>query len=179
MTRPSLLPPSAGQLERDLESVMDRELFAGVNNDPEDTTIPIRHIFNVDKVSDILLPYIAFMFSVDYWEDAWSEEQKREIIKAAFGVHSIKGTLKSIEDVCAALGFTVTQIEEGVDGHWANYKVHIGEPISNEVAETLKRLITSTAPLRCNLVEIVFSEAQHDYDGTIPYDGTYNYGRVV
>lgn len=174
-----LLPPSATQLQVDLVKAFDRDLFEGLNVfDTDAETVPFRHLYNPDTIPANLIPYVAFVLSVDYWDDEWSESQMREVVRNAYRVRAIKGTLQSVETVCEALGFTVTTITESSGVDWAKYNITIGQPISNDVAALLIRLIESTAPLRSELETITYTAAVNNYDGAVTYDGSFNYGTV-
>lgn len=74
MTSQSVLPPNAITPERALESVLSH-----VGDLPGD----IRIIKNPDTCPADLLPWLAWEYAVTYWNPDWSEQQKREIIKAA------------------------------------------------------------------------------------------------
>ena len=174
----NLLPPTASDLEKDLVRSFDRDLFTGLNFFSDDDAIPIKNLYNPDKLSAQLLPYIAYVLSVDFWDDTWSDSQKREVIRDAYKVQSKKGTLQSVRDACQSLGFTVSMITENVGGNWAVYDIEIAQPISNSVAAVLRNLIEVTAPLRNELMTISYTAAQHNYDGSIQYDGSFNYGTI-
>lgn len=95
----SLLPPNATTLETSLEGTIERI---------SDVPTPARDVWNADNCPSDLLPWLAWAFSVDFWDTSWTDDQKRASIKAAVGVQRIKGTIGSVTQALAALGFGVT-----------------------------------------------------------------------
>lgn len=98
----SLLPPNATGLERALESATSRLSVVPV---------PVRDIWSPDDCPASLLPWLAWALSVDGWENGWTERQKRDSIKAAYYVHSHKGTAAAMRAALAALGLGLQVIE--------------------------------------------------------------------
>lgn len=45
-----------------------------------------------------LLPWLASVFSVDFWRDTWPEAKKRSVIARSIDLHRRKGTLSAIKD---------------------------------------------------------------------------------
>ncbi|NKW09412.1 phage tail protein I [Ochrobactrum tritici] len=79
----SILPNYATKLERDLEQVT---AFA---------ELPIEELANaLDpwKIDIRFLPWLAFRFAVDFWNDDWSEFQKRDVVARQFNLQRLKGT---------------------------------------------------------------------------------------
>ncbi|WNO10550.1 phage tail protein I [Teredinibacter sp. KSP-S5-2] len=93
----SLLPPNRSELERALEKTLQRTTYI---------PIPLDTLWNPWACPAVLLPWLAWAVSVDYWESGWSVEQKRQAIADSLFVHQQKGTLASIERVLANLGVT-------------------------------------------------------------------------
>lgn len=57
------------------------------------TPIPLRQLWDPQACPTNLLPYLAWAFSVDRWDAAWPDEAKRDVITAAYYIHSRKGTM--------------------------------------------------------------------------------------
>lgn len=57
------------------------------------------------------LPWLAYAYSVDTWNDVWPEATKRAVVANSIAVHTHKGTRGGVEDALAALGVEV-KIEE-------------------------------------------------------------------
>lgn len=98
----SLLPPNATAQERAIEAVLERVA---------DVPVPVRAIWSPDDCPAALLPWLAWTFSVDGWENSWTEQQKRDSIKAAYYVHSRKGTAAAMRAALAALGLGLVVVE--------------------------------------------------------------------
>ncbi|ENN6810711.1 phage tail protein I [Vibrio fluvialis] len=91
----SKLPPSASKMERVMEQVFWEEL-ALIERD-------IHNFYDPYQCRVDLLPYLAWEMSVDYWDENWSEQTKRDVIAASNPIHTTKGTRyaldKSIESI--------------------------------------------------------------------------------
>lgn len=53
------------------------------------------------------LPWLAYAYSVDTWNDVWPESVKRSVVANSISVHTHKGTRGGVEDALAALGVDV------------------------------------------------------------------------
>ncbi|APQ13423.1 phage tail protein I [Pseudomonas oryzihabitans] len=93
-----LLPPNSTHLERRL---------AQVGSAISDVPVPTRSVWNPDTAPAEQLPWLAWALSVDAWDPLWSENQKRQTIRASLQVHRSKGTFGAIKDALAALGFPI------------------------------------------------------------------------
>lgn len=98
-TSVSLLPPNATTLETAMEGSVARIT---------DVPTPCRDVWNADNCPSDLLPWLAWAFSVDFWDSTWTDDQKRASIKAAVAVQRIKGTIGSVTQALGALGYGVT-----------------------------------------------------------------------
>lgn len=99
---PSLLPPQATALERDLEQATAR-----MANVPT----PFATLWNHATCPADLLGWLAWANSVDEWDTNWPEEIKREAIRIAPLLHQCKGTVWALQNALKPLG-TFTTIEE-------------------------------------------------------------------
>jgi len=57
------------------------------------------------------LPHLAWALSVDVWDDAWDEAQKRNVIAAAPIVHRFKGTDMAVETALKAFNLDYDDVE--------------------------------------------------------------------
>ncbi len=113
----SLLPPNATLLEKRLAQVC-----AGI----EGVAIPVRDVWSPAACPTPLLPWLAWGFGVDQWDNEWTELQKREAISKALYVQRHKGTIGAVRAAVATLGYDVT-IQE-----WFN-QLPAGEPYTFDV----------------------------------------------
>lgn len=74
---------------------------------------------NPDICEEKYLPFLAFAFKVDFWDESLSVEDKRALIKQSLALHRYKGTTWAIEKVFEALNI------KAVVKEWFNYS---GEP---------------------------------------------------
>lgn len=91
----SLLPINSTQLER-------AAVLAGARI--SDLAVITREIWNAESCPAELLPWLAWAWSVDAWQNDWSERQKRDTIKQAIAVQRVKGTIGAVRQALAALG---------------------------------------------------------------------------
>jgi len=98
----TLLPPNATQQERAIEGATTRI---------SDVPVRVRQMWSPDDCPAALLPWLAWAMSVDSWENTWTEQQKRDTIKASFYVHRRKGTVAAVRAAIAALGLGLRVIE--------------------------------------------------------------------
>ena len=98
---PTLLPPNATPLERALEAATR----------PRASEEVIRQVWDPWACPAKLLPWLAWAFSVDYWEEGWSEDQKRAVIAASIEVHQRKGTPAAMRNAVRPLGLELTLLE--------------------------------------------------------------------
>lgn len=143
MNKP-LLPGNSTPLER-----AAAEALAGIQRVP----VPLRTLWNPATCPVELLPYLAWAFSVDRWDPAWSETAKRSVIAAAFYVHKRKGTISALRRAVEPLGYLL-RVEEW----WqtvppatpGTFAVDIGvleTGITEGTFEELERLIDDARPI--------------------------------
>lgn len=87
-------------LEKWLERVSGKRIEA--------LPIPVRSLHSFADCPAVLLPWLAWERSVDYWRDDWSEQTKRDVIAASVAVHRKKGTLTAVRQAIAATGLQAT-----------------------------------------------------------------------
>ncbi|PBB02600.1 phage tail protein I, partial [Klebsiella pneumoniae] len=73
-----------------------------------DLSVPLRDLWNPWKCPVKFLPYLAWAFSVDRWEETWSETEKRQAVSDAFWIHQRKGTVAAVRRVIETLGYSMT-----------------------------------------------------------------------
>lgn len=153
-TAKHLLPLGSSDLEKKASECL-REAVS------HQITIP--ELINPDKCPVNLLPYLAWAFSVDRWEDAWSESFKRQTIKQAYYIHKKKGTINAIKRVVESIGHFV-ELKEwfktkpmGVPGTFSLI-FKVGESgISEELYNELIRLIEDVKPVSRHLTYLALA----------------------
>lgn len=98
----TLLPVNASNLLKDLENTSLRATELETLN---------RYVINPNLASVNILPWLAWGFSIDAWDDNWSEEIKREMIKNTISLHRIKGTRKAVQKALEIIGIFAQIIE--------------------------------------------------------------------
>lgn len=138
----SLLPPGSSQLER-----RAAEACAGIS----DLNVPLRDLWNPARCPVKFLPYLAWAFSVDRWDEKWTAAEKRKAVTDAFYIHRRKGTVAAIRRVIEAMGFSMSIAE-----WWSTHDTpgtfdltvdvsKIG--ISDELRKELERVVNDTKPV--------------------------------
>lgn len=79
--------------------------------DIENTPVPLRHLWNADTCPANLLPWLAWAFSVDRWDENWPEATKRDVIRNAWFIHAHKGTIGAVRRVVEPLGYLINVTE--------------------------------------------------------------------
>lgn len=95
MTTNTLLPMGSTLTEKRVASVLRQ----AVQNQ-----ISIADLLNPDRCPEPFLPYLAWAFSVDKWDEHWSDTAKRTAIKHAFYIHKHKGTIAALKRVVLPIG---------------------------------------------------------------------------
>ncbi|MEK2608495.1 phage tail protein I [Pseudomonas shirazensis] len=148
----ALLPNNSTPLERALGSVAhDR------------TKITLRTLYNPDTCPAHLLYQLAWAWSVDRWDDEWSEAVKRSVIRSAYFVHSRKGTIGALRRVVEPFGYLIEVVEwwqtvpEGVPGTFA-LKVGVSDAgISDETYRELSALLDDARPVSRHMTGLAIS----------------------
>lgn len=173
-------------------------LMVGVENGLKLTTpdvSPVGHLMNPDTCPVHLLGWLAWAFSVDVWDNVWSEDEKRSVLRNSVAVHRRKGTLASVKNALRGAGYgDATVIEQfgdeiydasgsydgtstyGAPDEWAEYRVRIPRPITDEQADQVRKLLATVAPARCHLRGLEYLRSDHTYNAAIRYDGQHTYG---
>lgn len=144
MTNKTLLPPSSTKLEKRLSQAMVC-----------DFPILLRSLWNPQTCPYELLPYLAWQYSVDYWDENWNEQIKRKIVAEAFEIHQHKGTKEAIRRAVGSFGYLIDLIE-----WWQNdktpgtFSLDIGvldKGITDESYNELVRIIEDVKPVSRHL----------------------------
>lgn len=188
----SLLPPGSSALERRLA-----QACSGIS----DLNVPLRDLWNPWKCPAKFLPYLAWAFSVDRWEETWTETAKRQAVSDAFWIHQRKGTVAAVKRVIEGLGYSMT-IEEwwevadpagtfrleidlndiGITETMINELERIigdAKPVSRHISQlTLSVSTKGIANVGCAILdgeEITIYPTRYTPDESIYYDGQAHY----
>ena len=144
-----LLPGNATELERNAAQAL-----AQIQRVP----IPLRDLWNPDTCPVELLPYLAWAFSVDRWSPAWPESAKRAAIRAAYFIHSRKGTIGALRRVVEPLGYLIEvrqwwqEVPLGVPGTFRLLIGVLDTGIDEAMYQELTFLIDDAKPLSRHLI---------------------------
>ncbi|MCI4210888.1 phage tail protein I [Dickeya dianthicola] len=143
----SLLPPSASDFMRHVASSTQHLSEIAVDLDT---------LWDVGRCPAQLLPYLAWALSVDRWDKRWSEQTKRQVIKAAWLVHRQKGTIAALRRVVEPFGYLIRITEWWqTGGQPGTFRLDIGVQDAGITEETyleLERLIADAKPVSRHLL---------------------------
>lgn len=170
-----------------------------------DLSVPLRDLWNPWKCPVKFLPYLAWAFSVDRWEEAWSETEKRQAVSDAFWIHQRKGTVAAVRRVIETLGYSMTLQEWWkVADPAGTFRLEIdlndigitesmikeleriigdAKPVSRHISQlTLSLNVTALASIGSAFIDsevITVYPPEYVPDGGIYYDGQQHYSGNV
>lgn len=170
-----------------------------------DLSVPLRDLWNPWRCPVKFLPYLAWAFSVDRWEETWSETEKRQAVSDAFWIHQRKGTVAAVRRVIETLGYSMTLQEwwEVADPA-GTFRLEIdlndigitetmikeleriigdAKPVSRHISQlTLSASAYGTANIGAGMVDgeiITVYPPGYEPEGSIYYDGQQYYFGVI
>lgn len=152
----SLLPPGSSALERRLA-----QACSGIS----DLSVPLRDLWNPWKCPVKFMPYLAWAFSVDRWEETWSEKEKRQAVSDAFWIHQRKGTVAAVRRVIETLGYSMTLQEwwEVADPA-GTFRLEIDLNdigITESMIKELERIIGDAKPVSRHISQMTLGVSSH------------------
>lgn len=165
----------AGSLPRN-STPLERALVAAWDGEADH---PLKHLYNADACPAHLLPYLAWAWSVDRWNNDWPENSKRAACRAAWLIHQRKGTLGALRRVVEPLGhlLNVTEwFELDPPGPPGTFSLEVGVAeggISDEMYQELLWLIDDAKPVSRHVValSITLQTPGYLYLGAAVVDG--------
>lgn len=143
----SLLPSGSSTLERRLA-----QSCSGIS----DLQVPLRTLWDPTTCPTSFLPYLAWAFSVDRWDETWEESIRRRVVQDAFYIHQHKGTTSAIRRVVEPFGFLIRIVEWWQTGDLpGTFRLDIGvqdQGITDETWQELERLIDDAKPCSRQLI---------------------------
>lgn len=183
----SILPSNSTRIERAIEYAMRSKIDLSV----------ISKLMDPDQCPEHLLPWLAWALSVDFWDDNWSIEARRQVVRESVQIHRRMGTAGSVRRALVSAGFASAKIVERYgwerydgqhirDGsinrdspdHWAEFRVDIPQAISIEQAHFIRAMLEIVAPAHCHLRVLNFTQAANIYNGKIARNGAHTRGHV-
>lgn len=142
-----------------------------------DLSVPLRDLWNPWRCPVKFLPYLAWAFSVDRWEETWTETAKRQAVSEAFWIHQRKGTVAAVRRVIETLGYSMTLQEWWEVADPAGTfrleidlnEIGITEPMINE----LERIIGDAKPVSRHISQLMLSASSKGISniGAALFDG--------
>lgn len=148
----SLLPHNRTPLEAAIDAAAE-----------EDLATMLRRLYNPDTCPAEMLYLLAWAWSVDRWDDRWSEAVKRSVIRSSFYIHSHKGTIGALRRVVEPFGYLIEVVEwwnmvpEGVPGTFA-LKVGVSDAgIDEGTYKELTALLDDARPVSRHMTALAIS----------------------
>ncbi|MEI2504445.1 phage tail protein I [Klebsiella pneumoniae] len=133
-----------------------------------DLSVPLCDLWNPWRCPVKFLPYLAWAFSVDRWEETWSEKEKRQAVSDAFWIHQRKGTVAAVRRVIETLGYSMTLQEwwEVADPAGTfRLEVDLNDiGITESMIKELERIIGDAKPVSRHISQLTLSASA---DGTV------------
>ena len=151
MNDTTLLPPSATDEERAIDLATARL---------GDVPVLVREAWNPETCPAELLPWLAWAFSVDEWQDTWTEAEKRGVIQNALYVHKKKGTLAALKRAVEPLGYIIRIIEwfeESPPGTPYTFRLEVGvldKGVNEAIYDQMVRLIETYKNVRSQMLAL-------------------------
>lgn len=148
----SLLPPGACPQEKALEQA-NAELITAINSNR------VRDVKNPDLCPLHLLPWLAWEFAVDFWDENWTEAEKRQVIKDAAYVHQHRGTAGAVRRSLSSVSLPTNVVEWWQDTpRQAPYsfrvEVYSEQAIDQSLYRSIRRQVEKSKNLRSQLSTI-------------------------
>lgn len=147
-----LLPPNSTLLERNVSHINQRNTQLAVQ---------IASISRLDDVPDGFLPFLAWQYSVDSWDNRWQPSLQRQLIKKAFRQHQIKGTITAIRQILEQFGYTAKFVEwwqtnpQGVAGTFTLELDLNGNELTEQTYHEVNRLVSDAKPVSRHLTNLM------------------------
>ncbi|HBU6376191.1 TPA: phage tail protein I [Klebsiella variicola] len=142
-----------------------------------DLSVPLRDLWNPWRCPVKFLPYLAWAFSVDRWEETWSETEKRQAVSDAFWIHQRKGTVAAVRRVIETLGYSMTLQEwwEVADPA-GTFRLEIDLNdigITETMIKELERIIGDAKPVSRHMTQITLATGSQGvaWAGAVTVDG--------
>ncbi|QKJ48262.1 phage tail protein I [Proteus columbae] len=118
--------------------------------------VPLRQLWNANTCPVDLLPYLAWAWSVDRWDENWSESVKRQVVRDSMFIHRHKGTIGAIKRVVEPFGYVIKVTEWWQTGDPpGSFRLDVGvldNGITPEIHDELERLIADARPVSRHLL---------------------------
>lgn len=126
-----------------------------------DLSVPLRDLWNPWRCPVKFLPYLAWAFSVDSWDESWSEQEKRTAVSESVWLHQRKGTIAAIRHVVEKMGYSFSIAEWWkVADPAGTFRLEVDVNdigITSRILDELTRLINDTKPVSRHLAQFNIS----------------------
>jgi len=165
MSNLTLLPPNESKFLKDKEVAFRKVI--------PDHALQID--FDPMTCNDKLLPYLAQVWQVLYWDESWTAVQKRKMVRDAREIHKHIGTAFAIEKMFEALDMNSRLVEwyeyDGEPYHFFVEVVLEDKPLTPELLKKIHNYIGVYKNVRTQLDYVSLSyevkKQMHTHGGTV------------
>lgn len=93
----------------DYELALSEAMAAAFAGLPDAWSIP--DVLSWQRCPAVLLPWLAWEWSVDEWQRDWPVATQRAVIGASWGLHSVKGSAGAMDRAVGAMGYGIDVVE--------------------------------------------------------------------
>ena len=142
----TLLPPVATPAEQAQEQA-GTELIQAI-------PLPVREIKRINDCPLALLPWLAWEYRVDTWNNDWTEDEKRDALRRAPFVHRHRGTKGAVLRALENAPFKISLVEwfeqtpRGEPYTFLLRAIQAGLPVTRQDMHDLKAAVIRTKSLR-------------------------------
>lgn len=159
MATQSLIPSFEAKELHSVDNVAD-DVFKALNQELK----VFETLANPEICDEKYLPFLAYAFKVDFWDESLSVEDKRALIKQSLALHKYKGTIWAIERVFEALNIKAVISEWfDYDGEPYHFKIDLSledKEITPQRANELRKYVNIYKNVRSILDELILSYMQ-------------------
>ncbi|MEN4716069.1 phage tail protein I [Pantoea agglomerans] len=128
----------------------------------ENVPVPLRQLWDTLTCPAGFLPYLAWVLSVDRWDENWPVATKRRVIHSAWFIHCHKGTIVAIRRVVEPLGYLINVTEWWkTNNEPSTFRLDIGvleTGITEVMYLEMERLIADANPASRHLIGLTIPQ---------------------
>ena len=123
----------------------------------------------IDNMNHTQLDEMAWEFNIDWWDSAFTLEQKRAVIKTCYRIHEKRGTKWAVEELVTAafgMGKVTEWFEYGGDPYW--FKIRTSATLTKDGMAYFLSMIDKVKSARSHveMIEVTRTIDQNMHAGT-------------
>lgn len=139
LTKENLLRTIPAVLQQDQRMVGLTSAVADILVDRMDEINQLLIYQRIDELPEELLDILAYDFKVDWWDDGYTVEEKRQLLKDSWYVHRHKGTKAAVERAISAI-YPKTTVQEWFEYGGDPYTFQLRIDVTDQIVSLTKHL---------------------------------------